>query len=506
MTGDFFEVLERACREKQSLLCVGLDPRVEAGTAEEAAGLILERNKRVIGETLEHAACYKPNIAFYEAWGPAGLQALRETLRLIPPEVPVILDAKRNDIGQTAQAYARAVFEQWKVPAVTLNPYLGPESIKPFLAYPGRGLFMLCRTSNPASGDLQALEVRSPGPSRGGGIGQAARRTDDGGAGQWGRPLYLEVAREVMSWSPGMALVVGATDPAALARVRAQHPDVWVLCPGIGAQGGSLEQALQAGCRRDGLGLLAVVGRDVYQDERPGEKARQYRERTAAGLRRPRRAAKAAAVEPPALEELARQIDKVALLGALLDHGCLQFGAFKLKSGATSPHYLDLRRIISSPSLLSRVAAAYGRLLESLRFDRLAAIPVAAVPIATAVSLQRELPLLYPRIVDKGHGNGNRIDGDFRAGERVVLLDDVISSAQSKLEAIDVLEAEGLEVSDLVVLVDRESGGREEVERRGVRFHALARISELLALARTRGLGPGVPAAAQRDLAGEVLW
>jgi uridine monophosphate synthetase len=147
-----------------------------------------------------------------------------------------------------------------------------------------------------------------------------------------------------------------------------------------------------------------------------------------------------------------------------------------------SPHYLDLRRVISSPELLDAVASAYARMLAPLSFDRIAAIPVAAVPIAAVVALKLGAPLLYPRLVDKGHGSGNRIEGDFRPGERVVLLDDVISSAQSKLEAIEVLEADGLEVADLVVLVDRESGGREEVER----FKALARISELLAVSHTR--------------------
>jgi uridine monophosphate synthetase len=123
-----------------------------------------------------------------------------------------------------------------------------------------------------------------------------------------------------------------------------------------------------------------------------------------------------------------------------------------------------------------------------LTFDRIAAIPVAAVPLAAAASLRLGKPFIYPRITAKDHGTGNSIEGAFEPGERVVLLDDVISSARSKLEAIAILEAAGLEVTDLVVLVDRESGGREEIERRGLRFHSFAGISQLLELARARGL------------------
>jgi uridine monophosphate synthetase len=147
---------------------------------------------------------------------------------------------------------------------------------------------------------------------------------------------------------------------------------------------------------------------------------------------------------------------------------------------------MDLRRVISSPSLLAGVAGAYAALLERIDFQRIAAIPLAALPIAAAVSLRLGVPFVYPRMVIKEHGTGNSIEGDFRADDRVVLLDDVISTARSKLEAIEVLAREGLRITDLVVLVDRESGGREEIERHGVRCHAWARISELLELAKAR--------------------
>ncbi len=466
MKTSFFEKLESTCREKQSLLCVGLDPRFEHGDAKHAARFALERNREVIEQTLPYAACYKPNIAFYEAYGPAGLEALQATLDLIPEGMPVILDAKRNDIGQTATAYARAIFEHYGVDAVTLNPYLGRESIRPFLAYEGKGLFLLCRTSNPESGDLQSLEVHP--------------RHFGGEAGGASCPLYLEIAREVCSWSPDIGLVIGATDPAALEAVRDQLPETWILCPGIGAQGGNMEAAIRTGLRADGSGLLLVVGRSIYQDKNPGQRARQFRERInreAADSRNRRQT-----------RSLKREIRRVAVLEQILDQGCLKFGSFRLKSGQISPHYLDLRQIISSPTLLAGVAEAYEMLLRPLTFHRIAAIPVAAVPLAAAASLRLGKPFIYPRITAKNHGTGNSIEGFFEAGERVVLLDDVISSARSKLDAIKILEAAGLEVSDLVVLVDRQSGGREEIERRGIRFHAFAGISELLEMARARGL------------------
>ena len=465
----FFARLERSCREKGSLLCVGLDPRLGEEERRDPAAAIEAQNRRLIEATLPYACCYKPNIAFYEAFGPQGLSALKRTLECIPRDTPVILDAKRGDIGATAEAYAEALFDFYGADAATVSPYLGGEAVQPLLAREGKGVFVLCRTSNPQAAALQRLRVSGPG----------RERTED-------EPLYLQVAREACAWGREVGLVVGATDLEALQTVRQALPSVWMLCPGVGPQGGCLEQAVQAGLRADGLGLLVAASRAIADALDPGELAREYRDRI-----RLAGAAAAPSAAPGresrgALRELGGELARLRLMENLLEHGCLQFGQFRLKSGQISPYYMDLRRIISSPVLLAQVADAYAGLLQRIDFQRIAAIPLAALPIAAAVSLRLGVPFVYPRMVIKEHGTGNSIEGDFRPDDRVVLLDDVISTARSKLEAIEVLSREGLKITDLVVLVDRESGGREEIERHGVHCHPYARISELLDLAKAR--------------------
>jgi len=164
----------------------------------------------------------------------------------------------------------------------------------------------------------------------------------------------------------------------------------------------------------------------------------------------------------------------------LLEAGCIQFGTFTLKSGLKSPLYIDLRRLISHPRLLARVARAYLPLLRRLRFDRMAALPYAAIPIATAISLAGGYPLIYPRKEAKPYGTQAEIEGEYRAGESVVVIDDLATTGGSKFEAIEKLTQAGLRVRDVVVLIDRQSGARQALEQAGLHLQAVLTLTQLL--------------------------
>jgi uridine monophosphate synthetase len=519
----FFSRLERRARDADSLLCVGLDPHPEL-LSEPSAAAAKAFCLRLIGETAEHVCTFKPNSAFFEVFGAAGWTALGEVIAAIPEEIPVILDAKRGDIASTSQAYAQMAFAGLGASAVTVNPYLGFDSIEPFLEKPEHGVFLLCKTSNPGSNDLQ---IRRDGEE----------------------PLFLHVARLAKDWNTrdNLGLVVGATDPGALASVRDVAPGLWILAPGVGSQGGDLAAALRAGLRADGMGMVIPISRSIVMTKSPAREAARYRDAireqqrdagpTVTGSRRSATpdANRALESRPPEGKSQASEFpdgvapgeefhasefpgrvapegeshaleleDGVApeagtsamplspLLGELADDllmaGCVKFGEFKLKSGERSPIYFDLRLLAGEPALLSRVADAYLPLLERLRFDRLAAVPYAGLPIGTAVSLQSGFPLVYPRKERKDYGTGTVVEGGFESGEIVVLLDDLASTGGSKFEAIEQLTAAGLKVHDIVVLIDRESGARDTLEQSGFGFYAVFALTELLDLWESRAL------------------
>jgi orotidine-5'-phosphate decarboxylase len=226
----FIEKLIDASRKNKSWLCIGLDPDPELMPDAD----VLQFNKAIIEATCDLVCAYKPNLGFYEALGAEGPTILAKTIKHVPDHIPVIGDAKRGDIGNTARAYARALFAVLGFDAVTVSPYLGFDSIEPFITYQDKGVFILCRTSNKGATDFQDLTTG-------------------------GLPLYEVVAKKAKEWNiyTNIGLVVGATYPEQLKRVRSICPEMALLIPGVGAQGGDLASAIS--CGADARGEKAVI-------------------------------------------------------------------------------------------------------------------------------------------------------------------------------------------------------------------------------------------------------
>ena len=244
----FGDRLRSAVERAGSLVCVGLDPDLERfpDHLRNDPEAILRFNAAIVAATQDLVCAYKPNLGFYVAQGEAGIAALVATRALIPPEIPVILDSKVGDMANTAAAYARGYFDAWGFDAVTVNPYLGEDSLAPFFGYADRGVFVLCKTSNPGSGDLQDLTA-GDGPERG--------------------PMFLALADRAAEWATRypatIGLVVGATYPEPLAQIRARCPDLPILLPGVGAQAGDVAASVRAGRAGDGDGLIVSSSRAI---------------------------------------------------------------------------------------------------------------------------------------------------------------------------------------------------------------------------------------------------
>lgn len=451
----FFDRLSRRAQAIDSLICVGIDPHPEdlVGLGEQGA---LEFARGIVDATKHAALAFKPNSAFFEALGPSGMRALQTLVTELEPDVPVILDAKRGDIGSTSRAYARAAFDTIGASAITVSPFLGWEALAPFVERPDRAAFVLCRTSNPGAAQLQH-----------------ARLSD-------GRLLFEAIAEQAADHAQAdrIGLVAAGTTIEPLRRIRRLHPDGWLLVPGIGAQGGDARAAVAAGLRTsDGLGLLVSASRSIARAADPTEAVESLRD----SVRAARDAAKLDSErcsDDGAGAALGR--DAAELADALLATGCVQFGSFVLKSGLQSPIYLDLRRLSGSPQAMWTAARAYRRVLATLSFDRVAALPYAGLPLATAACMAGEWPMIYPRKEIKDHGARNRIEGPFAAGETAVVVDDLATRGTSVREMVPSMTAAGLRVRDVVVLVDRNSGADNELADVGLRLHSVVGLRELL--------------------------
>ncbi len=247
----FEEKLSKIVKKNNSLLCVGLDIDKDKLSNQP----LLEFNKKIIDETKDLVCAYKLNMAFYETLGKEGYDLLEKTISYIPEEIIIILDGKRNDIGNTAKKYAKSLFETLKCDAVTINPYLGFDGIKPFLDYKDKCSFILCRTSNSSAKDFQDLKVE--------------------------KPLYIHVAEKIKQWNTknNAGAVVGATYPDELREIRGIiGEDMVLLIPGIGAQGGDVEKTIKYGTNKKGENAIINSSRGIIYSKDPRESATLLRD------------------------------------------------------------------------------------------------------------------------------------------------------------------------------------------------------------------------------------
>lgn len=254
---NFAKKLDLAIRKNNSLLCVGLDPDPFKGVSFKGNDSMLKFTRRVIDQTSDFVCAYKPNIAFFEAAGLEGLQALKETVSYLKknyPQIPIVLDAKRADIPNTARMYAKSAFDYWQADAVTVHPHLGLDSILPFLQYKDKLTILLIKTSNPDSGMFQNL------------------KTADG-------PYYLAMAKRIKTWQfANIGIFVGATYPKELKDLRTIFPDKIFLSAGIGGQSAEVKAAVKAGIDKDGRGVMFNASRSIIYAQDPQKAAKKLRD------------------------------------------------------------------------------------------------------------------------------------------------------------------------------------------------------------------------------------
>lgn len=486
----FFVQLTDAIASNQSLLVTGLDPNPEmlqswAFRRGMAGRSFLSQArhwiKAVIEATAPHVCAYKPSLGFYQALGPVGLELLREVRELVPLDIPLIVDAKHGDLNSSS-ALAHYLFRELGADAATLSPLAGQDIAAPFLLYPEKAVVVTCHSSNPAARVLQ-------------------HHPDEQ------QPLYLRIVREAQLWATPeqLMLEVGTSDPAILARVRAEAPERFLILRSLWAEEDRLDALLEAGLSASADGLLLPLPQNLLVEDDMAERAAclkqrieerrhhwlETRQREAAASCQlwlpgqegtpPAGPAGALATAEPQAAAAAAADPMEALILDLFDIGCLLFGEYVQASGAVFNYYVDLRQIISDPNLFHRVLHSYAELLQGLEFDRIAGIPYGSLPTATGLSLQLHKPLIYPRKEVKAHGARRLIEGDFNEGDVVALVDDILITGGSLLEGIAKLESSGLVVRDVVVFIDHGSalvGAAERPSPDGEGSDALRRLAD----------------------------
>ena len=462
---NFFEKLNTSILRSQSLLVVGLEPNLEIipndicnHQDQEILGLnLFSWLQSVVTQTQEYVCAYKPTLGYYEVLGAMGMKLLAQVLAIIPDHIPIILDAKHGDIN-TSTIFARTIFQEWQIDAITLTPYTGQDHIAPFLVYPDKTAFILCHSSNPGAISLQEYPQEE-------------------------NPFYLHLIAEAKTWGTPeqLALELGSTSPEIFAKVRSIAPERLILARSIWEEKSNFKQILAAGLTKNGDGLLIPVPLDfltkndlVASLQSLNQEINQIREQIIVDS-----------------SHCDLWMSDVCLLNKhphqdlvlqLYDIGCLLFGEYVQASGATFSYYIDLRKIISNPQIFHQVLQAYAAILQSLNFDRIAGIPYGSLPTATGLALLLNYPMIFPRKEVKAHGTRRLIEGNFNPGEKVVIVEDILITGKSAMEGAEKLKSSGLLVEDVVVLIDHEGGVKDTMKNNGYHAHSVLTISEITSI------------------------
>jgi len=442
--------IEEAIAHNNSLLIIGLDPNPEMCPGQ----LSYEQWLRwIIEQTQDKVCAYKPTLGFYQVMGTAGMELLETILNFIPTSIPVILDAKHADLN-TSSLLAETAFEKWHVDAITVNPFSGQDQVAPFLLHSDKTVFVTCCTSNPKASVIQNYPNSDA-------------------------PLYLELVKEVCNWGPPeqIALEIGTNDPNTLRQVRENAPERFILARSLW-KSTEIAPIIASGLNNSGNGLLIPVPQDFLTQDNLAEAVTHLNQsinHIRQDVTETNRFCQIWTSDVCLLNHHPNQ----DLILQLYDLDCILFGDYLQASGQKLPYYIDLRKIISQPQLFQNVLNAYSAILETLNFDRIAGIPYGALPTATGLSLRLHHPMIYPRKEVKAHGTRRVIEGYFEKGERVVMIDDILISGKSAIEAAEKIISQGLNLEDIVVFIDHEKGVKDRMKQHGYRAHSVLTISEI---------------------------
>lgn len=443
----FFTQLEQRIKEKNCPICVGLDPH-SAELPENTADAAYTFCTKIIDATKHNAACYKPNSAFFEALE-GGIETLKKVISYIPKEIPVILDVKRGDISTTAAAYAKAA-KNLGVNCVTLNGYMGYDAIKPFLDE-NIDAFILCKTSNPSSDEIQSIKTTN------------------------GKYVYEEVCELVKKWNIDgnhLGLVVGATDVESLKKVREIDGKVWILSPGIGAQGGNLEDSIKYGMRsEDKMGIIFNVSRGISRSKDMSGEIDKYKSNIETAMKE--LSIPAAPSTTPKLENYKREFIEFAIKNEVL-----KFGSFKLKSGRISPFFFNAG-CFNSGAAMNKLCYYYYCALEDylqknkdMKFDVIFGPAYKGINLCCGLSMiidqyskgKLSSAFCYNRKEAKDGGEGGVLIGSEIKGKKVLLIDDVITAGTAIGESMTMMKDNESEAVGVIICLNRQEKGKDTDE------------------------------------------